>query len=175
LESIDETVVIRTLDIGGDKILSYYKFPEELNPFLGYRAIRFQLDNIENLKTQARALLRASAYGKLAINIPMISTIEEFLKVKEIFKEVEQELKQESIEFGKYQLGIMVESPASVMLADKFIKHADFFSIGSNDLIQYTFAADRMNANVSYLYQPLNPALLKMIKMTIDASHNENK
>jgi phosphotransferase system enzyme I (PtsI) len=105
----------------------------------------------------------------------MISTVEEFLKVKEIFKEVEAQLTNEGIEFGKYQLGIMVESPASVMLADKFIKHADFFSIGSNDLIQYTFAADRMNANVSYLYQPLNPSLLRMVKMTIDASHSEGK
>jgi phosphotransferase system enzyme I (PtsI) len=105
----------------------------------------------------------------------MISTVEEFLKVKEIFKGVEEDLKSEGIAVGDYELGIMVESPASVVLADKFIKHADFFSIGSNDLIQYTFAADRMNANVSYLYQPLNPSLLRLLKMTIDASHNEGK
>ena len=175
LEGVDHTVVIRTLDIGGDKKLNYYKFPEELNPFLGYRAIRFQLDNEENLITQGRALVRASKFGKLAINIPMISTVEEFLKVKEIFKKIEDQLTKEGIEFGEYQLGIMVESPASVMLADKFINHADFFSIGSNDLIQYTFAADRMNAGVSYLYQPLNPALLRMLKMTIDASHAQDK
>lgn len=171
----DQKVVIRTLDIGGDKILKYFKFEEEMNPFLGYRAIRLQLDKQELLITQARALLRASAFGKLAINIPMIATIEEFRMVKEIFKKVEKQLSDENIEFGDYELGIMVEAPAAVALADIFAKEADFFSIGSNDLIQYTFAADRMSQKVSYLYQPLNPSILRMVKQTIDASHKEGK
>ncbi len=171
----DKKTVIRTLDIGGDKILKYFKFPKELNPFLGYRAIRLQLDKKEILITQARALLRASAFGKLAINIPMISTIEEFLETKKVFVEVEKNLKKEGIKIGKYELGIMVEVPSVVELIDKFSKYVDFFSIGTNDLIQYTFAADRMLKSVSYLYQPFSPIILRKIKKVIDESHKHKK
>ena len=170
-----QKVVIRTLDIGGDKKLSYFSFPEELNPFLGYRAIRFQLDNDEILNAQFRALLRASEFGKLAIDIPMVATIDEMREVKAHFKRLEEELKSEGKEIGEYELGIMVEIPATVEQADKFAKYSDFFSIGTNDLIQYTFAADRMSEKVSYLYQPFNPALLRKIKKVIDASHVEGK
>lgn len=167
--------VIRTLDIGGDKTLKYYQFPKEMNPFLGYRAIRVQLDQKELLVTQVRALLRASYYGNLAINIPMVATIDEFKKVKEIITTIEKKLLKEGKKIGKYQLGIMVEIPSTVILAEKFAKYVDFFSIGTNDLIQYTFAADRMSKSVSYLYQPFNPAILESIKKVIDSSHKYNK
>ncbi len=175
LESIDHTVVIRTLDIGGDKTLNYYKFPYEMNPFLGYRAIRLQLDKLDIFDTQIRALLRASAFGKLAVNIPMIATIDEFKAVRERFNKIEGELKAEGVQVGEYELGVMVEVPAVVELADKFAKYADFFSVGTNDLIQYTFAADRMSESVSYLYQPFNPAILRKLKTIIDATHKEGK
>lgn len=175
LENIDHKVVIRTLDIGGDKKLDFYEFPHEENPFLGYRAIRFQIDNEKATRDQFRALLRASAFGKLAINVPMIATIDEFIRVKETFIKYEKELVSQGIKVGKYELGIMVEVPSTVMLADKFAKVSDFFSIGTNDLIQYTFAADRMSQNVSYLYQPLNPSILRMINQVIKASHVEGK
>ncbi len=176
LEKMDgKRVLIRTLDIGGDKTLSYYQFAKEMNPFLGYRAIRLQLDKPKVLEAQFRALLRASAFGKLAINIPMIATIDEFLKVKEHFTRIEKELKKEKIVVGKYELGIMVEIPSVVELADKFAKYADFFSVGTNDLIQYTFAADRMGEAVSYLYQPFNPAILKKLQTIINAAHKAGK
>lgn len=175
LESLDKRVVIRTLDIGGDKKLNYYKFPYEMNPFLGYRAVRLQLDKLEIFNTQIRALLRASAFGKLAVNVPMVSTIDEVKAVRARFKKVESELKAEGHEIRKYELGIMVEVPSTVELADKFAKYADFFSVGTNDLIQYTFAADRMSDKVSYLYQPFNPAILRKLKTVIDASHAAGK
>lgn len=176
LESIKPSLtVIRTLDIGGDKTLKYYQFPKEMNPFLGYRAIRVQLDQKKLLTTQIRALLRASYYGNLAINIPMIATLDEFKKVKEIIIDIEKKLLKEGKKIGKYQLGIMVEIPSTVILAEKFAKYVDFFSIGTNDLIQYTFAADRMSKSVSYLYQPFNPAILESIKKVIDSSHKYNK
>ncbi len=176
LEILDgRKVVIRTLDIGGDKHLSYFDFPKEMNPFLGYRAVRLQLDKPEIMTTQVRALLRASIYGKLAINIPMIATVEEFKNVKAFFEREEAVLKADGIAVGEYELGIMVEIPAVVEMADIFANHADFFSIGTNDLIQYTFAADRMSEKVSYLYQPFSPAILRKIKRVIDASHQANK
>lgn len=175
LKSSKDKIVIRTLDIGGDKKLPYYTFPKEENPFLGHRAIRFQLSMPHVLVAQFRALLRASKYGKLAINIPMISTIGEFLKVKKNFDHIKNILESEGHKIGKYELGIMVEVPATVEFINKFSKHVDFFSIGTNDLIQYTFAADRMSKNVSYLYQPFSPIILGMIKKVIDASHIEKK
>ncbi|NCC55001.1 MAG: phosphoenolpyruvate--protein phosphotransferase [Erysipelotrichia bacterium] len=169
-------VVVRTLDIGGDKTLPYFTFPEEMNPFLGYRAIRLCLDRTDIFRTQLRALCRASVYGKLCIMFPMIATIKEFKDAKAIFEEERQKLIAEGIAVSdNIEVGMMVEIPAAAVLADQFAKYADFFSIGTNDLIQYSMAADRMSENVSYLYQPYNPSILRLIKMTIDGAHKEGK
>ena len=172
----DKLVVIRTLDIGGDKELSYLKFPEEMNPFLGYRAIRLCLDRTDIFRTQLRALLRASVYGKLAIMFPMVATLDEFRDAKAIFEDEKNQLRNEGVEVSdEIQVGIMVEIPAAAVNARNLAKEADFFSIGTNDLIQYTMAADRMNQKVSYLYQPYNPSILRLIKMAIDGAHAEGK
>ena len=174
----NKLVIVRTLDIGGDKKLNYYKFDEEMNPFLGYRAIRFCLDdeNHEVFRTQIRALLRASVFGRLGIMFPMIATIDEFLKGKEFVSKVMKELDKEKIKYDKNVLiGMMVEIPSTALLADQFAKYSDFFSIGTNDLIQYTFAVDRMSQKVSYLYQPNNPSLLRAIKLTIEGAKKHNR
>ncbi|MED1472534.1 phosphoenolpyruvate--protein phosphotransferase [Bacillus salipaludis] len=169
-------VVVRTLDIGGDKELPYLDLPEEMNPFLGFRAIRLCLEEQDIFRTQLRALLRASIYGNLKIMFPMIATLDEFRSAKAILDEEKQKLVSEGLQVaGQIELGIMVEIPSTAILADQFAKEVDFFSIGTNDLIQYTMAADRMNQRVSYLYQPYSPSILRLVKMVIDAAHAEGK
>lgn len=171
-------VVVRTMDIGGDKELPYLQLPHEINPFLGYRALRISLSEQgdEMFRTQMRALLRASVHGNLRIMFPMVATLKEFRAAKAIFEEEKQKLISEGKEVSDtIQVGIMIEIPAAAVLADKFAKEVDFFSVGTNDLIQYTMAADRMNERVSYLYQPYNPSILRLIKNVIDAAHAEGK
>ncbi|HCW7443527.1 TPA: phosphoenolpyruvate--protein phosphotransferase [Staphylococcus aureus] len=177
LEAMDgKRVVVRTLDIGGDKELSYLNLPEEMNPFLGYRAIRLCLAQQDIFRPQLRALLRASVYGKLNIMFPMVATINEFREAKAILLEEKENLKNKGHDISDdIELGIMVEIPATAALADVFAKEVDFFSIGTNDLIQYTLAADRMSERVSYLYQPYNPSILRLVKQVIEASHKEGK
>ena len=172
----DKPVVVRTLDIGGDKELPYLDLPKEMNPFLGFRAIRLCLEEKDLFRTQLRALLRASVYGKLCVMFPMIATIQEFRAAKALFLEEKEKLVAEGVAVSNdIELGIMVEIPSTAVIADIFAKEVDFFSIGTNDLIQYTMAADRMSEKVSYLYQPYNPAILRLVKNVIEASHKEGK
>ena len=171
-------VVVRTMDVGGDKGLPYFDLPKEMNPFLGYRALRISISETGNqmFRTQLRALLRASVHGKLRIMFPMVALLTEFRTAKGILEEEKAKLVAEGVAVADdIEVGIMIEIPAAAMLADQFAKEVDFFSIGTNDLIQYTMAADRMNEQVSYLYQPYNPSILRLINNVIKAAHAEGK
>ncbi|MFD2922646.1 phosphoenolpyruvate--protein phosphotransferase [Halobacillus naozhouensis] len=172
----DKPVVVRTLDIGGDKELEYLDLPKEMNPFLGFRAIRLCLERDDIFRVQLRALLRASVHGNLKIMFPMIATLDEFRQAKSILNEEKDKLVQEGQDVSEQiEVGMMVEIPATAVIARQFAKEVDFFSIGTNDLIQYTMAADRMNERVSYLYQPYNPAILNLVNNVIEAAHSEGK
>ncbi|PMC35093.1 phosphoenolpyruvate--protein phosphotransferase [Bacillus sp. UMB0899] len=172
----DKPVVVRTLDIGGDKELPYLHLPKEMNPFLGFRAIRLCLEEQDIFRTQLRALLRASSYGNLKIMFPMIATLSEFREAKAILLEEKEKLVANGVQVSdSIEIGIMVEIPSTAVMANQFAKEVDFFSIGTNDLIQYTMAADRMNERVSYLYQPYSPAILRLVSMVIEAAHKEGK
>ena len=172
-----DIITFRTLDIGGDKTLPYYKFEHEDNPFLGERSIRFSLANPKIFKTQLRALIRAAYYGKIAIMFPMIATLDEFEKAKNIYNDCYKELKKEGAKIppiNNIKVGMMIEIPAATIITDQFAKVADFFSIGTNDLIQYSMAADRLSEKVRYLYQPKSPSILRLINMTIQNANKNN-
>ncbi|EMD16919.1 phosphoenolpyruvate-protein phosphotransferase [Eggerthia catenaformis OT 569 = DSM 20559] len=176
LENVNGPVVVRTLDIGGDKKLPALPLPEEMNPFLGVRAIRLCLQKPDIFRVQLRALLRASVYGELHIMFPMIATLQEFRDAKAILMDEKAKLEAEGFKpADNIEVGIMIEIPAAAILADQFAKEVDFFSIGTNDLIQYTFAADRMSSTINYLYQPFSPSILRLVRNTIKAAHDNGK
>ena len=166
-------MIIRTLDIGADKKIDYFGLDREDNPALGYRAVRICLNRPEIFKTQLRALLRASMFGNISIMVPMIASVWEVKKVKEIMEEVKTELSTEGLPYKEVEFGVMIETPAAVMIADDLAKEVDFFSIGTNDLTQYTLAIDRQNAKLDRFYDSHHPAVLKMIQMVIDSAHEE--
>ena len=167
-------VIIRTLDIGADKQVDYFGLDKEDNPAMGYRAIRICLKQQDIFKTQLRALYRASAYGNIAIMFPMIISVNEVKKIKEIVEEVKSELTEQGITFGNVELGIMIETPAAVMISDLLAKEVDFFSIGTNDLTQYTLAIDRQNSKLDDIYDSHHEAILRMIKMVVENGHANN-
>ncbi len=167
-------VIIRTMDIGADKQIGYFNLDAEENPALGYRAVRICLNDVKMFKTQLKALIRASFYGTISIMVPMITSVWEILEVKKLIDEVKIDLKENNIPFGKFEFGIMIETPASVIIADDLAKHVDFFSIGTNDLTQYTIAIDRQNQKLERFYDPHHPAILKMIEMVASAAKRNN-
>ena len=172
----DQPIIVRTMDIGGDKELPYMNFPKEMNPFLGWRAVRIFFDREDIMHAQLKAILRASAFGKLRIMFPMIISVEEFRSLKATVEQLKAELRADGKAFDEsIEVGIMIETPAAAVMAHHLAKEVDFFSIGTNDLTQYTLAVDRGNEMISAMYNPLSPSVLTLIKMVIDASHDNGK